>query len=102
VPDDLDGATLTGDVSGRISRAILGRQDEVLRENSDATGIAVRARRRAAGIRAVFDGRYHLLVYSDGREELYDVPADPDELADLRPGADSGLLARLRTLLPSQ
>jgi len=36
-----------------------------------------------AGIEAVYDGRFDFLAFTDGREELYDVAADPDERVDL-------------------
>ena len=49
-------------------------------------------------MRAVYDGRHHLIRYSDGQEELYDVRADPDETRNLA-GEDDALLGRLRALL---
>ena len=48
--------------------------------------------------RSVYDGRHHLVVRSDGKDELYDVRADPAEDRNLL-GADAALEARLRALL---
>ena len=48
--------------------------------------------------RAVYDGRWHLIRASDGRDELYDVSADPAETRNLAPqgGPD---LDRLKSLI---
>jgi glucosamine-6-phosphate deaminase len=50
------------------------------------------------GCRSVYDGTYHLLIYQDGRTELYDVSQDPLELVDLSATNDAEV-ERLRPLL---
>ena len=54
--------------------------------------------RLTTGMEAVFDGRWHFLLYGDGRKELYDIANDPDERTDLAP-ARPDEVARLTKLL---
>jgi arylsulfatase A-like enzyme len=93
----IDGVTLSRDFDGRVARATLAPNEQVRRiaeqffPGSDAT-------RLARGIESVYDGRHHLLVWSDGETAAYDVTRDPGETTDLARG-DPGLVARMRALL---
>lgn len=96
-PPGLDSASLLDDTSGRVSRGTWGRSATLLTTvrryfpNADLSKFDV-------SIEAVFDGRRHYIRTSDGREELYDVAADPDETRDLAPSGSADL-ARMRELL---
>jgi len=99
-PDDLDGVPLTRDLEGRISIAIQGafpgRRAWIAESNPGADPT-----RYLLGLKAVFDGRYHLLTYSDGRREVFDDTADPGETNDLST-KEPDVLARLLALLPNE
>jgi arylsulfatase A-like enzyme len=80
VPAGLDAVGLRHDLPGRTSTAQRGRPwgpltAQVIRE-SGATWLDV-------SLRTATDGRYLLIRSSDGRDELYDVIADPREETDL-------------------
>jgi len=99
VPPDLDAASLLQDVAGRVARATDERPRSSL-------GMAAQffpttnASRFDRSLRSVYDGRHHLIVASDGHEELYDVAADPLELRNLIADEDAaGVVERLRPLL---
>ena len=97
VPAKLDGASLSGPVAGRIARAMQGPpvdfMDRVreLVPGADVTPFE-------ASWRAVYDGRYHYLTASDGRELLYDTADDPAEERDLG-ATDERDRLRMRALL---
>jgi arylsulfatase A-like enzyme len=97
---DIEGVSLTGNLAGRVARAVqpphglLAQRAEKALPSADISTLS-------RGIRSVFDGRLHLLVSSDGTSELYDLEADPDEkdnLATRRPDD----VARLTPLLSQQ
>ncbi|MEN8151065.1 MAG: hypothetical protein ABFS86_14695, partial [Planctomycetota bacterium] len=95
-PSGLDGVSLLTDAGPRLSRAVLGSlvNDAVRRDFPDFA-----RSRLAKPLRAVYDGRHHLIQAEDGSEELYDVGADPAERNNLAPGARE-ILRRMRPLLP--
>jgi arylsulfatase A-like enzyme len=98
VPADLDGRSLAGDVRGRVAQAVLDPQ----RGNLDALAKAFPGgdlSRFHVGLVSAYDGRFHLVHGSDGRDELYDVKSDPGEARDLA-SASPDELARMRKLLP--
>ena len=96
VPPDLDGKSLTSDLPGRIANAEFGTQQRYIPEirrtfpHADLSMFSTT-------IRSWCDGRLHYIRDSTGREELYDVVADPDEAIDLAPGGGPGL-ERMRKL----
>jgi len=102
VPSGLDGASMLRDLGGRVARATLGPREELLERLGPTLSSARGFPGFRARVRAVFDGRYHFLRYSDGREELYDVTADPLETRDLAPRRErhGELMERLRKLIP--
>jgi len=94
---DIDGVTLTRDLPGRVAFGTQPPHDTVANRaerefpQADVTQVS-------RGIRSAFDGRFHLIAFSDGSFELYDVPRDPEEKDDLalRQPAE---VARLKALL---
>jgi len=96
VPLDLDGLTLIDPERGRLSRASLGGAISPELER-DFPEFARSGRWRP--MRAVYDGRYHLIQRQDGHEEFYDLEEDPSETRDLAPFM-SDVLLRLRRQLP--
>jgi len=99
VPEDLHGETLTGETEGRIARAQFGTASLVPRPGSPKPA-ADRLRRLRSSLRSAYDGRWHLIVASDGSVELYDVTRDPQELSNLARD-EPGQLVRMTGLLPS-
>ena len=97
VPDGLDGATLTRGLEGRIARAIQGDATVSL-PAMDRSLPGVDLRPMIVRTDAVFDGRWHLIARADGRTELYDVAADPEESRNLA-GEQPAEVARLRELI---
>jgi arylsulfatase A-like enzyme len=97
VPAGLDGASLLHDLPGRISRALQG-DDESTRERIAALIEGADASALTVGMRAVFDGTYHYIAYSDGRAELYDLRKDAGERDNLA-AREPALAARLASLL---
>jgi arylsulfatase A-like enzyme len=97
VPPRLDGKTLTGALDGRIARGIRG-PSEAMHGWMNEQAPDFDASSFAAGIDSVYDGRWHLLTYTDGRRELYDVKADPAEATNLS-AREPGEVERLRALL---
>jgi arylsulfatase A-like enzyme len=101
VPPNLDGESLRDLKPGRIARALLGPPNQFL----DRVGPQLRPGdgllRHRTTVRAVFDGRHHLLRYSDGRKELYDLSRDPLETRELigSRSVDADVLLRLQGLL---
>ncbi len=99
-PSGLDGVPLTRGLSGRTAVATQPTRDEyapMIKERfpkADATKL-LRA------VDSAYDGRFHLLRYSDGVEELYDVKSDPDESRDLAKSSPD-VAAKLRALMPRQ
>lgn len=98
VPEGLDGASLTEPLDGRIARAIQGRPPRDLLENLRRQAPRSDLARMDRSIRSVFDGRHHYIRHSDGAEELYDVPADPEETRNLLP-EERAAADRLRALV---
>jgi len=99
VTPGLDGVSLSHDLSGRIARAMqspLEKQRPVLAE---LFGAPAELARLLQGADSVYDGRFHLIRYADGAEELYDVSRDPGE-TDRAAAWDPAVAARLRALLP--
>jgi arylsulfatase A-like enzyme len=95
-PDDIEGVPLTRDLDGRIARAIHGnllRAEDSLRRDFPS----IDTRRLGISLRSTFDGHHHLIRYSDGRDELFDVRADPGELRDLST-TEPKILERMRRL----
>jgi arylsulfatase A-like enzyme len=97
-PHDLDAESLLRDVPGRVSLAYHGKPNRNLLMTIQTRNHRADLALISPSIRAVFDGRHHLIVYSDGREELYDVTADPAEERNLA-GEGGAVLDRLRGLL---
>ena len=64
---------------------------ESLIEGADARPLTV-------GMRAVFDGRWHYIDYSDKRRQLFDLSKDPAERDDLS-AREPAEVARLAALL---
>ena len=100
VPGGLDGVSLVRDLPGRIARATLGPPNSFI----DRVGGALRPGESMAPlrarIRAVYDGRHHLIWYSDGRTELYDVADDPLETRNLATRVEyTDVLTRLKIQL---
>ena len=97
VPAGLDGASLLRDLPGRVSRALQGDDDQTRRriesliEGADARPLTV-------SMRAVFDGRWHYIDYSDKRRQLFDLSKDPAERDDLS-AREPAEVARLAALL---
>jgi arylsulfatase A-like enzyme len=101
VPRDLDGASLLSDLPGRVARAALGCPDLFIDGKKQECSVPFDATAFRADLRAVYDGRHHYIRYTDGREELYDVTADPEEARNLAP-AGGEILVRMRRLLPAR
>jgi len=94
---DIDGVTLTRDLPGRVAFGTQPPHDTVSRRAErefPQTDISQLSR----GIRSAFDGRFHLIAFTDGSLELYDVSRDPEEKDDTaqRQPAEA---ARLKALL---
>jgi arylsulfatase A-like enzyme len=96
--DGADGASLTGGLAGRLARATMGDQSRHVEEAKQHFPRADFTMFHTT-IRSVYDGRWHFLAYSDGREELFDVTADPGETRNAA-AEHASELARLRGLLP--
>jgi arylsulfatase A-like enzyme len=90
---DVDGAPLTRDLAGRVARGMMGG-----RGGGESAGGATPVG-TTAGVACVADDRRHLLAFANGRDELYDVVADPLEREDLS-RREPQEVARLRALLP--
>ena len=82
-PAGIQGASLLRDLPGRIARAAYGRSGGNLEIPEVPEDLEIDLYRFTLSIRSVYDGRHHLIRYSDGRTELYDVAADPAEAEDL-------------------
>jgi arylsulfatase A-like enzyme len=94
----IDGRTLLRDLPGRTARATQPPDGlfaiRALHElpGADPSPVAV-------GIRSVLDGTLHLIEFTDGRVELYDRKADPQETRNLAKDRPADV-DRLRPLLP--
>ncbi len=97
LPANLDGASLLGDVGGRVARAAYARPTVSVTRAAETFPGADTGRFDVA-LRSAYDGRHHLIRASDGTEQLFDVSVDPLELSDISrtPGAP---IERLRALL---
>ncbi len=98
-PADIDGVSLTHDLEGRLSIAVQGpfpgrrAQVEALVPGADPTPYLL-------GLEAVFDGRFHLVRFSDGRRQLFDVSRDPGETEDLA-SREPDVVDRLGAFFPA-
>src|SRR6185295_5950542 len=97
IPPGLDGVSLERDVAGRVALAMQSSREDY-RANIAALYGSADMSRLLRGVSAVYDGRFHLLRYSDGQEELFDVALDPDETHDLR-ATSADVAARLSASL---
>jgi arylsulfatase A-like enzyme len=97
VPGGLDGASLTRDLEGRVSRALQGADLET-KARIESLIAGIDAAPLTVGSDAIFDGRWHFLAYADGRSELYDISRDPGETEDLS-DREPGEVERLTRLL---
>jgi arylsulfatase A-like enzyme len=94
---DLDGVSLLDPTADRLSRATYGRQLHALSlmrkryPDIDPTLFET-------SLRAVYDGRHHLIVGTDGSVQLYDVTNDPGEVENLAE-SDPESVRRLTELL---
>ena len=97
VPPGIDGISLLSPIPGRIAKATYGNPfvERLEEEHPD-----IHSTRCGMSIRSVYDGRHHLILYSGGQEELYDVRADPAESENLAP-AGGEVLQRMRSLMES-
>jgi arylsulfatase A-like enzyme len=94
-----DGQSLAAGLGGRVARAWQAPQDLLaVRARRDLPGIDRAA--AEVGIRSVLDGKWHLLDYSDGRRELYDLVNDPAETTNVAEENGEEVL-RLAPLLPN-
>jgi len=97
VPAGLDGASLSSDVAGRVAAARQPSRAEYASRfaehypGADATKL-LRA------IDSAYDGRFHLLRYEDGVEELFDVKEDPGEARNLATTSPD-VIAKLHALI---
>ena len=98
IPEGLDGASLARGLEGRVARAIQGEQESTLAAAEKAFP-AVDFKRLAGRADAVFDGRFHLVSFADGRNELFDVTADPAESRNLASERTADV-ERLKALIP--
>lgn len=97
VPPGLDGASLAHDVAGRVA---VSRQPSRTDYAPRLAGFypGADATKMLRAIDSAYDGRFHLLRYSDGVEELFDLTGDPDELRDVSKTSPD-VVVKLRALL---
>jgi arylsulfatase A-like enzyme len=81
-PARVDGRSLLGDVSGRVAQAT-SQPTRFLLAGWGLAETAVNLTRYDRTARSVYDGRHHLIEYSDGRVELFEPPSDPLEQTEL-------------------
>ncbi|MCU0728356.1 MAG: sulfatase [Planctomycetes bacterium] len=94
----IDGLTLRGDVTGRLSYGAADAPHGLLDRLAKEFPLPFSDTELRHDIRAVADGRHHYIRYSSGREELYDLVNDPAEKWNL--ASKSGPeLDRMRALL---
>jgi arylsulfatase A-like enzyme len=100
---DVDGASLLHGLAGRAALAVQGEQSATVPKMKDAFPDAPASAFETLkkSIRSVYDGRFHLIRDSAGKEELYDVAADPGETKDLAP-ADVDDLHKMRKMLDAR
>lgn len=97
-PAGLDGESLRSPPRpGRVARALFGPGNRNVPEVRKILPTADTAPFHVV-FRSVYDGRHHLIVRSDGKDELYDVPADAEETRNLA-GTLPDVERRLRDLL---
>lgn len=94
VPAGLDGIPLTRDLAGRLALALQSPQPREMERYVEKCG-PTDTSKLGGGIRSVYDGRWQLLRHTDGREQLFDLRADPAGLNDVR-GTAPAEAARLR------
>lgn len=95
----VEGRSLLHDLPGRLAAAAIGPAD-VARLQMETKYFGSKVDELRSGCRSVCDGTHHLIVYEDGRTELYDVSQDTSELVNLA-ATRGDVVARLRPhLLP--
>jgi arylsulfatase A-like enzyme len=100
VPKDFDGKSLLSDLPGRIARGNQGEQSRTI-PKMEAAFPGADMTRFTKAIDSVYDGRLLYVRDAGGKEELYDVAADPAETNDLAPkGGDE--LEKMRRLLQAR
>jgi len=98
LPPDLDGVSLMRGLGGRsatgrqYARQEYGTRIKEFFPGGDTTKLLRQ-------ISSAYDGRHHLLRYSDGTEELFDTREDPGELRDVLASSPDPA-AKLRALIP--
>lgn len=97
VPKGTEGRSLLRDLPGRPALAAIGPPETSRQQMAEIVGEDAVVE-MLSGCRSVYDGTHHLIVFEDGRTELYDVSKDPQELVDLSSALDD-VVERLRPLL---
>ncbi len=97
-PVRADGRSLLHDVPGRRTWAALDRMTDFQVQEVRALFPQAEIGRALVGLRSYADADLHYVRAHDGREELYDLRADPREDHDLAP-AGGDLLDRARRAL---
>jgi arylsulfatase A-like enzyme len=99
IPEGLDGENLLGPLGGRLGRSCYLPLPEPIARAKKEGATEPDLARLSREIRAVNDGRWHYISYSDGTEELYDLVPDPRETRNLAP-VNREEVRRLAALLP--
>ena len=82
-PRSIDGRSLLGNVSGRHAVGMRGSPYRMLERLRQEEKLVFDPAPFSVGLSAVFDGKMHRIVYSDGRTEVYDIESDPGEAQPL-------------------
>jgi arylsulfatase A-like enzyme len=98
VPSGLDGHSLTRGLPGRVALAMQPPQPREMENYVKQCG-PTDTSRIDGGIESAYDGRWHYVRTTDGRQSLFDVDADPAEAEDLFARSPE-IADRLRALLP--
>jgi arylsulfatase A-like enzyme len=100
---ELLGVTGPESIQGKSLAGIIAGQDQKVRSSAFHAYIHIGKPVAYQTQQAVFDGRWKMIRYHvDGKEriQLFDIPADPDEMHDLSAHANASQeLPRLRALL---
>ena len=79
LPEGIDGQPLIEGFTGRAASALMDPPTLLLQKYQRVGLWTASLAPLEAQITAVFDGRWHRIEYSDGREILFDVIEDPKE-----------------------